>query len=75
MDNPGMGKGNENMVRDAAALRTFVDDENLEKLSEEEELDKEPTEEPNPKDFEPFKNPEKLKKMKKETPPEDKKTK
>lgn len=74
MDNSSMGKENENMVRDAAALRTFVDDENLEELSEE-ELDKETTKEPNPEDFKPFKKPDKLKKMKKDTPAEDKETK
>ena len=74
MDNPGMGKGNENMVRDAAALRTFIDDENLDELSEE-ELDRKTKEEPNPEDFEPFKKPDKLKQMKKDTPTEDKQTK
>ncbi|WP_034549621.1 hypothetical protein [Carnobacterium funditum] len=74
MDNLGTGKGHENTVRDAAALRTYINDENLNELPEE-ELDRETKEEPKPEDFEPFKDPEKLKKLKKETPSEDKESK
>lgn len=71
MDNPGMGK--ENTLRESAALRTFIDDEQLEEISEE-GLDKDPENEPKPEDFKPFKDPEKLKEIKEDTPPEDKKT-
>lgn len=74
MDNPGTGKGNENIIRDAAALRTYLNDENIDELPEE-ELDKELNEEPNPEDFKPFKDPENLKKIKKDTSHEDKKNK
>ena len=68
MDNPGMGRGKADMTRDAAAIRAFVDEDNQEELPED-EMDREPEEDARPEDFEPFKDPKKLKQIKKETPP------
>jgi hypothetical protein len=71
VDNPGMGKGNEDTLRQSAALRTFIDDEKLKEISEE-GLDRDPKNEPKPEDFEPFEDPEKLKEIKEDASPEDK---
>lgn len=68
-----MGKDKENTLRHSAALRTFIDDKKLQDISEE-GLDRDPKNEPKPEDFEPFKDPEKLKEIKEDTPAEDKGT-
>lgn len=71
MDNPEMGKDDENTLRQSAALRTFIDDEKLKEISKE-GLDRDPENEPKPEDFEPFEDPEKLKEIKEDTKSKDK---
>lgn len=68
MDNPGMGSGNQNSIRDAAALKAFKNNENLDELTEEQTDTNKEKEEPKAEDFKPFKDPEKLKELKKENP-------
>ena len=71
MENPGMEK--DNTLRKSAALKTFIDDEKLNDISNE-ELDEGPKEEPVPEDFEPFEDPKKLKEIKDEATLKDKGT-
>ncbi|ALV21603.1 MULTISPECIES: hypothetical protein [Carnobacterium] len=70
MDNQGAGSGKEKSLIEAAALKAFKEDEKLDELPEE-QLDKEPKEDAHPEDFKPFKDPEKLKKLKKEETTEE----
>ena len=56
---------------DTASLKTYINDENLNELPKEERGQK-LKEESKPKDFQPFKNPAQLNRLKEETPPEDK---
>lgn len=68
MDNPGMESGNQNSIRDAAALKAFKNNENLDGLTEEQADTNKEKEEPKAEDFKPFKDPEKLKELKEENP-------
>ncbi|SEL22796.1 hypothetical protein SAMN04488700_1543 [Carnobacterium iners] len=71
MDNQKTGKEDNQPLLDTASLKTYINDENLNDLPKE-DRDRKSKEEPKSEDFEPFKDPAHLKRLKKDTPTEDK---